>query len=69
MDTSSANAAIVSTFESACEKYVKSLQSKGKRETYESKRPYGIYRMSPISLAKAIKNDAELDGMRKCHLR
>lgn len=70
------NAAIVHTYNTACEKYYKSLERKRKSNTkaYEdsngwSEGPTGMYRVSPISLAKALKNDAELEGMRNCHLR
>lgn len=31
--------------------------------------PSTFYRSSPISLAKAVKNHAELEGMRSSHLR
>lgn len=31
--------------------------------------PTAVYRSSPIALAKALKNDAELEGMRNAHLR
>lgn len=76
LDASSVNAAIVNTYNSACEKYYESLENKrkSKTEAYDdsngwSEGPTGIYRLSPVSLAKALKNDAELEGMRSCHLR
>ncbi|BBH06565.1 Metallopeptidase M24 family protein [Prunus dulcis] len=76
LDISSVNAAIVKTFNSACERYYQSLESKTKSKTkmYDDSNgwsggPTGIYRVSPISLAKAVKNDSELEGMRSCHLR
>ncbi|PRQ42195.1 putative hydrolase [Rosa chinensis] len=76
LDASSVNAAIVHTYNSACEKYYESLESKRKSKTKEyddsngwSEGPTGMYRVSPVSLAKALKNDAELEGMRSCHLR
>lgn len=76
LDISSVNAAIVKTFNSACERYYQSLESKTKSKTKMSDDsngwsggPTGIYRVSPISLAKAVKNDSELEGMRSCHLR
>ncbi|PKI74061.1 hypothetical protein CRG98_005539 [Punica granatum] len=78
LDTSSVNAAIVNTYKSACEKYFRGNGNKKSKKskmrpsdgsTSQSKVPTGVYRMSPISLAKAVKNDAELDGMRNSHLR
>ncbi|KAM1802148.1 hypothetical protein ACFX11_033653 [Malus domestica] len=73
MDISSLNAAIVNTFNSACEGYYESLKSKRKSKSDDSNGwsggPTGIYRVSPVSLAKAVKNDSELEGMQSCHLR
>lgn len=75
LDTSSVNAAIVQTYNSACNKYFGgngNKKSKVRRNhdlKGQSKAPNGVYRMSPISLAKAVKNDAELEGMRNSHLR
>ncbi|XP_021772939.1 probable Xaa-Pro aminopeptidase P isoform X2 [Chenopodium quinoa] len=69
IDTATVNAAIANTFKSA---------SNNKKE-YKS-RSYGssnggsngataVYSSSPISLAKALKNHAEIEGMRNSHLR
>lgn len=76
LDTSSVNAAIANTYKSACEKYTGSLgnKTKGKSKIYDysnvqSGRPTGVHRLSPISLAKAVKNHAELEGMQNSHLR
>ncbi|KAK9292664.1 hypothetical protein L1049_020642 [Liquidambar formosana] len=76
LDTSSVNAAIINTFMSACDRYFGSLKNKSKNNTKtcdgfngQSGGPTGVYRMSPISLEKAVKNHAELEGMRNSHLR
>ncbi|KAL6964795.1 Aminopeptidase P2 [Sarracenia purpurea var. burkii] len=76
LDTSSVNAAIVNTYKFACERYFGSPGSKSKNNSIsndgfngQSRGPAGICRTSPISLAKAVKNQAELDGMRNSHLR
>ncbi|TYH46853.1 hypothetical protein ES332_D11G368600v1 [Gossypium tomentosum] len=76
LDTSSVNAAIVETYKSALDKYRSNLGSKGKikNKRYDesnglSEGPSGVYMRSPISLAKALKNPAELEGMQNCHLR
>ncbi|KAI6692458.1 hypothetical protein NL676_020168 [Syzygium grande] len=70
LDTSSMNAAIVNTYKSACDNYL-NKNSKARVQNYNgrSAMPSGVYRVSPISLAKAVKNDAELQGMRNSHLR
>ncbi|GAB2280214.1 Aminopeptidase P2 [Dionaea muscipula] len=31
--------------------------------------PTGVYRSSPLAVAKAVKNEAEIEGMRNSHLR
>ncbi|GAB4835827.1 Aminopeptidase P2 [Ancistrocladus abbreviatus] len=76
LDTSSVNAAIANTFKSTSEKYFKSHtnKKKSKAETYVSSNcqfdgPAAIYKSSPISIAKAVKNPAEIEGMKNCHLR
>ncbi|XP_030504788.1 aminopeptidase P2 [Cannabis sativa] len=74
LDRSSVNAAIVDTYNSACERYYEHLEKLDKTQMNDdlngwSAAPAGIYKMSPVSYAKAIKNDAELEGMRNCHLR
>ncbi|XP_050221362.1 aminopeptidase P2 [Mercurialis annua] len=76
LDTSSVNAAIVNTYRSACDRHLENLgkKSDSKNDIYngsngQSWGPCGVYRASPVSLAKALKNPAELDGMRNSHLR
>ncbi|KAF3454476.1 hypothetical protein FNV43_RR04923 [Rhamnella rubrinervis] len=76
LDISSVNAAIVNAYNSACERYYKSLENKSKSKTVLndglngwSGVPIGVYKVSPISLAKAVKNADELEGMRNSHLR
>ncbi|XP_010546700.1 PREDICTED: probable Xaa-Pro aminopeptidase P [Tarenaya hassleriana] len=76
MDPSTLNIAIISTYKTACEKYSGKSEGKNKPKTkiaddsngYSAKSS-GIFRPSPISWAKAIKNDAELQGMKNSHLR
>ncbi|KAK1258947.1 hypothetical protein QJS04_geneDACA010229 [Acorus gramineus] len=84
LDSSTVNAAIVNIFQSACDRYYEGLknrrQTKTKPETsldmlengkpdFQLQGPAGLYKVSPITLAKAVKNDAELEGMRNSHLR
>ncbi|XP_039040416.1 aminopeptidase P2-like [Hibiscus syriacus] len=76
LDTSSVNAAIVETYKSALDKYRTNHRGRGKinNKQYDesnglSSGPSGVYMRSPISLAKALKNPAELEGMQNCHLR
>ncbi|KAI3810551.1 hypothetical protein L1987_20170 [Smallanthus sonchifolius] len=68
LDTSSVNAAISSTYASACDKYLEQLSSKSKGKNL-SGAPTVLCKSSPVSLAKAVKNHAELEGMRNSHLR
>ncbi|KAB2597553.1 Xaa-Pro aminopeptidase P [Pyrus ussuriensis x Pyrus communis] len=73
MDVSSLNAVIVNTFNSAYERYYESLESKRKSKSDNSNgwsgAATGVYRVSPVSLAKAVENDPELEDMQSCHLR
>lgn len=76
LDISSVNTAIVNAYNSACERYYKSLENKSESKTALndglngwSGVPIGVYKVSPISLAKAVKNADELEGMRNSHLR
>ena len=70
LDTSFVNAAIVNTYKSTCDKYMGSLRNKTKgMKMYDSSNSQGVYKSSPISLAKAVKNHAELEGMQNSHLR
>ncbi|KAF9593734.1 hypothetical protein IFM89_024738 [Coptis chinensis] len=74
LGTSSVNAAIVNTYRSACDKYLVKLLSKNKSGALERPNgriahPSAVYRISPISMAKAVKNKAELEGMQSSHLR
>ncbi|KAI9383044.1 hypothetical protein POPTR_013G021400v4 [Populus trichocarpa] len=73
-DTSSVNAAIVNTYKSACDRHFEIHASDRKGNLHngsnnQSWGPSGVYRASPISLAKAVKNPAELEGMHNSHLR
>ncbi|CAN0914258.1 Aminopeptidase P2 [Linum grandiflorum] len=76
LDPSSVNAAIVNSYRTACDKHLGSEgNDKGKSRKLsngssgQSLGPSGVYRASPISLAKALKNPCELEGMRNAHLR
>ncbi|OMO99190.1 Creatinase [Corchorus olitorius] len=74
LDTSSVNAAIVETYKSARDKYLMNRRAKIKKKGYDESNglsvgPTGVYMPSPISLEKALKNPAELEGMRNSHLR
>lgn len=31
--------------------------------------PFGLYKVSPVTMAKAVKNRAEIEGLRNAHLR
>ncbi|KAF5191693.1 Xaa-pro aminopeptidase [Thalictrum thalictroides] len=73
-DTSSVNTAIVNTYRSACDKYLQKVVRKNKNGASEqingrTAGPTGVYRVSPISMTKAVKNKAELEGMQNSHLR
>lgn len=76
LDTSSVNAAIVETYKAACDKYLMNRGSRGKtknKQYFESGSlpvgPSGVYMRCPVSLAKALKNPSELEGMQNSHLR
>ncbi|KAL5566074.1 hypothetical protein UlMin_029238 [Ulmus minor] len=71
LDRSSVNAAIINTYNSACQRYYKGLENTSNADALNgwSGVPTGFDKVSPISLAKAIKNAAELEGMQNCHLR
>ncbi|KAF5746740.1 hypothetical protein HS088_TW06G00914 [Tripterygium wilfordii] len=72
MDPSSVNAAIVDTYKSAFDRYLGTIGHGTKTLNGSSGQSWvsmGVYKRSPISLAKAIKNPAEIEGMRNSHLR
>ncbi|XP_008802676.2 aminopeptidase P2 isoform X2 [Phoenix dactylifera] len=85
LDTSSVNAAIVSRFKSACNKHFAKFEKQArdkkvdgetspdmatnKHQDIRIEGPTGLYKLSPVTLAKAVKNKSEIDGMRSCHLR
>ena len=80
LDTSRASVAIVHAFEDACSSYYenssnnkRSQQAKNGSKSSDWGRektgPAALHRTSPISFAKAIKNFAELEGMKQAHLR
>lgn len=76
LDSSSVNAAIVNAYRAACDRYYRNRENKNKTRTNgfdgsidHSDVPFAVHKVSPVSLAKAIKNESELEGMRNCHLR
>jgi Xaa-Pro aminopeptidase len=76
LDTSSVNAAIVNAYKAACDRCYQNYESKHKTESKGFDRsiansdvPIAVQKSSPVSLAKAIKNETELKGMQDCHLR
>ncbi|MED6181984.1 Aminopeptidase P2, variant 2 [Stylosanthes scabra] len=76
LDTSSVNAAIVNAYKAACDRYSQNHEKKHKTRTQgfdgsneQLNGPTTLHRCSPVSLAKAIKNEQELEGMKSCHLR
>ncbi|KAL1549597.1 Aminopeptidase P2 [Salvia divinorum] len=76
LDTSSVSVAIVNAFKSACDKYSdtsgnvnKNKKTAANGPVNKSRGPAAVYKSSPISFAKAIKNEAELEGMRNSHIR
>lgn len=84
LDSSSVNAAIVSIFNSVSNKYFPISGNKVKgnigrgiqlENTSQKDKPVHtmghniLFRTSPITLAKALKNAAEIEGMRNAHLR
>lgn len=77
LDPSSVNAAIVSIFKSACDKHNrktrkgenKEVVASIKNQDIQAEGPFGLYKVSPVTMAKAVKNRAEIEGMRNSHLR
>jgi Xaa-Pro aminopeptidase len=83
LDSSSVNAAIVSVFRSGCARYLKKRGKTGRQTGKESSSDEptttshgvqnsavnGLYQVSPVTLAKSIKNEAETVGMKNSHLR
>ncbi|XP_078181466.1 metallopeptidase M24 family protein [Carex rostrata] len=69
LDSSSVNAAIVSVFRSACERYSTELNNNSSNQNIHYGGPDAVYKVSPVALAKAVKNNAEIEGMKNAHLR
>ena len=66
--------AIKNAFDDACVQYYEDLEiSRSRKRNKEQKEeldgPAALHRPSPVGIAKAIKNEAELEGMRQAHLR
>lgn len=82
LDSSSVNAAIITAFKSSCDmkKKGKAGEKVGEKEASSNDRITGdpsvhngvisaVYNVSPVALAKSVKNDAEIEGMKNSHLR
>ncbi|KAL8159507.1 hypothetical protein V2J09_001044 [Rumex salicifolius] len=76
LDTSSVNAAVVNTFDSACDKHSRRFGSSKRKMAGRNGSSNGqldgpaiIHKISPIPIGKAIKNQFEIEGMKNCHLR
>jgi len=79
LDSSRVSIAIKNAFSDSCMQYYEDLtvsQSKtsGSKDQAdldprEANGPAALHRPSPVGIAKAIKNDYELEGMRQAHLR
>jgi Xaa-Pro aminopeptidase len=74
LDGSRVSVAIKNAFSDACLEYYENLASVRSHvadgnEATEANGPAALHRASPVGLVKAIKNAAELDGMRQAHLR
>ncbi|XP_006657547.2 aminopeptidase P2 [Oryza brachyantha] len=83
LDSSSINAAIVNVFRASCDRHVNKRGKAGRQSGKES--PSGepgsgssgvqngnlqaLYKVSPVTLAKAVKNEAEIEGMKSSHIR
>lgn len=84
LDSSSVNAAIITAFKSSCDRRMKKKGKAGKKvgeKEASSDDPItgdlgvqngvisAVYNVSPVALAKSVKNDAEIEGMKTSHLR
>ncbi|TKW31076.1 hypothetical protein SEVIR_2G081300v4 [Setaria viridis] len=84
LDSSSMNAAIVTAFISSCDRHMKKKGKSGKKvgeKEASSDKPTTrgpvvengalnvVYNVSPVTLAKSVKNEAEIEGMKNSHLR
>lgn len=84
LDSSSVNAAIITAFKSSCDRRMKKKGKAGKKvgeKEASSDDPItgdlgvqngvisAVYNVSPVALAKSVKNDAEIEGMKNSHLR
>ncbi|KAG0542107.1 hypothetical protein BDA96_02G074900 [Sorghum bicolor] len=84
LDSSSVNAAIITAFKSSCDRCMKKKGKTGKKveeKEASSDDPIigdpgvqngvisAVYNVSPVALAKSVKNDAEIEGMKSSHLR
>ncbi|KAL5986600.1 Aminopeptidase P2 [Asimina triloba] len=77
LDTSCVSVAIVNAFKSACNRYLGRFGNKSENDTSwkhecagaQTEGPAGVYKVSPITMAKAVKNHAEIEGMKHSHFR
>jgi Xaa-Pro aminopeptidase len=78
------NAAIITAFISSCDRHMKrkgKLGNKVEEKEVSSDTPINrspgvengavnaVFNVSPVTLAKSIKNEAEIEGMKNSHLR
>ncbi|WVZ62377.1 hypothetical protein U9M48_012135 [Paspalum notatum var. saurae] len=83
LDSSSVNAAIVTAFKSSWNRHIKKKAAGkqiGEKEASSDERTTrgpgvqsealnAVYNVSPVTLAKSVKNEAEIEGMKNSHLR
>lgn len=84
LDSSSVNAAIVTAFKSSYDRQMKKKGKLGKKvgeKEASSDEPTtrslcvedgelnAVFNVSPVTLAKSVKNEAEIEGMKNSHLR
>ncbi|XP_021859471.1 aminopeptidase P2 [Spinacia oleracea] len=69
IDREAVNAAIVNTFKSTSNNKKEHKSKSYGRSNGGVNGAAAVYRNSPISMAKALKNHAEIEGMRNSHLR
>lgn len=79
LDSARVSVAIKNAFDDACAQYYEDLEIARSKNRSSKERlntdmeeldgPAALHRPSPVGIAKAIKNEAELEGMRQAHLR
>ncbi|KAJ7526661.1 hypothetical protein O6H91_16G017600 [Diphasiastrum complanatum] len=70
LDAGNVSVAINNAFSAACRRFYEASKGKNKRTgVKDSEGPAVIHRPSPIALSKAVKNVAEIEGLKQAHLR